>query len=72
MKYTKEQLKTKKHIDNFLLYRRYQAENLLALVKAHKKSCEGEECTISLYALKDAFEFYKCEKITKKELKNFL
>ena len=72
MKYTKEQLESKKRIDDFLQYRKYQAENLLELVRNHKDTCSGEKCNVSLYALKDAYEFYKGASITKNELKLFL
>lgn len=48
------------------------ANSILVLVKEHKKSCKNPDCGVSLYLMKDVYEYYKDRKINKKEVKYFL
>lgn len=44
-----------------------KANNILELVKEHKKSCKGETCSISTYYLLEDFERHMGRKATQEE-----
>ena len=57
--------------DNYVMFRKAMADNLLKLVKEHKKNCNSE-CDIQLFFLSDVYKELKGCKLTKNELKEFL
>jgi hypothetical protein len=49
----------------------FKAQNILNLVKDHKKHCNGD-CGISLFLLLEDFERHIGRKATSEEFKNFI
>jgi hypothetical protein len=53
-------------------YRKAMAKNLLRLVKHHKKTCDGEDCNISLLLIADIYKEIIGRELTKKEFGMFM
>lgn len=50
----------------------YKAQNILNLVKHHKRTCDGEKCDINTFLLLEVFERFLGRKATKKEFSVFM
>ena len=57
--------------DNYLLFRKAMADNLLKLVKSHKKSCDGD-CDIQLFFLFEVYKELKGGKVGKNDFAYFM
>lgn len=49
-----------------------KGEILLKLIKEHKSTCTAPHCGVSLFLLKDVYEFLSGNQLAEEELKDFL